>query len=180
MPAFCSRAEAPGRLISSILLSLPYSRAISHLLASQAPQVLSVVLAPAWGCQAQAWHTKGQLHVFYPHILLYSHLVASLRDLTVGTPCPAGGWGLPRGSLCCTPLPPPPTSLAAASQEERGKARYGHVGFSSCPHPAFPCGSFLGSCGLRDLIEVSLHIYVYRYVYIFKYTYILYRIKVFY
>lgn len=70
----CSSALSP--FPSSLKGHFPF-------LCSQAPQVLFVVLAQAWGCQAQVWHTEGQLHVNQSCPLLCSDLLVLMLDQTV-------------------------------------------------------------------------------------------------
>lgn len=71
----CSNPVLRHVAYSSALCPFPSLKGHFPSFASQAPQVLFVVLAQAWGCRAKAWHTEGQLHVNQFCPLLCSELL---------------------------------------------------------------------------------------------------------
>lgn len=79
----CSHPVLRHEAYSSALFLFPSLKGHVPFLLSEAPQVLFVVLAQAWGRRAEAWHTKGQLHVNQFCPLLCSDLLVFMLNQTV-------------------------------------------------------------------------------------------------
>lgn len=164
-----ARLPCGGRGLPLSFTLLPFftQGPFPRFLLSQAPQVLFVVLAPAWGCQAQAWHTGGQLHSS-----------AGLRAASESVSLPqllAGDW--PAGPVLCPQKPSFPELVAIIPfpllQGTRRKGKdvailplFRH-GLLPCPRLASWVPVDSGICWLRFLCthtHIHTHIYVYIYI----------------